>query len=340
MANGWGGLIGGLARARSGFLAGRTQGDQLRQRQENIDAERADAAAERQRRELEDMFTRGHQTRLEGLQREQFNWQQGQASARAKQLAAEKEAAAEQQRAIVKQRIAALRAGGMDPVRAEAVAGDDVAFRSAMTPRERAPAQPSFSHIQLADGSIGAFDQRTGRVVPTGQKGKPPASEQATRSIPPQIVQGVLQNQKQTRVLDDAIAKLEANPNAVGWKTILPDAALNRLPINAGAGGVDARAGIADVGSLEIRDRSGANVTVGEFPRLRPFIPSALDNAETTLKKLKRMRAIIEDETAGLQTAYGPESGFRPMAGVTGGEDPDEAAAREWLTKRRQRGAK
>ncbi len=36
-----------------------------------------------------------------------------------------------------------------------------------------APPSPSYQHVQLEDGTIGAFDMRTGKVIPTDARGKP-----------------------------------------------------------------------------------------------------------------------------------------------------------------------
>lgn len=81
-------------------------------------------------------------------------------------------------------------------------------------------------------------------------------------------------------------------------------------------GGVDARAGVADVGSLVIHDRSGAAVTVSEYPRLKPFIPFPTDDHETALKKLNRMRQIIAEETSAMQDFYTPDQGYRGLGGA------------------------
>jgi hypothetical protein len=100
--------------------------------------------------------------------------------------------------------------------------------------------------------------------------------------------------------LDKAIAELEANPDAVGWKGYAPDAVLNR----ADPAGTQARASLADIGSLKIHERSGAAVTASETPRLKPFIPSISDDYDTALTKLKRMRDVLTG-------TYNRDQGFR-----------------------------
>jgi hypothetical protein len=76
--------------------------------------------------------------------------------------------------------------------------------------------------------------------------------------------------------------------------------------------GVDARAEVADIGSLKIHDRSGAAVTISESPRLMPFIPQATDDAVTVQKKLARLRTELHNESQALQTTYSREQGFKP----------------------------
>lgn len=110
--------------------------------------------------------------------------------------------------------------------------------------------------------------------------------------------------------LNKAIDELKANPDAVGWKGLTPDIALNRLDPE----GTTARASLADIGSLKIHDRSGAAVTASETPRLKPFIPSISDDYETALKKLERMRDVQLAEQEVLTGTYNKEQGFRDFA--------------------------
>ena len=112
-----------------------------------------------------------------------------------------------------------------------------------------------------------------------------------------------MENQQNLRRAEQALAlvngesvgEAKGDPNATGWKGYVPNVILNRVDPK----GVDARAAIADLGSLVIHDRSGAAVTAAEFPRLRPFIPAATDDAETVKKKLSRFaseyRAVVEE---------------------------------------------
>jgi hypothetical protein len=152
--------------------------------------------------------------------------------------------------------------------------------------------------------------QRQIAAMRTATSGAAPA----LRPAPAGVVMDIQGNVRQLRTLDEALTQLDDNPRAVGMKSRwTPDVLLDRLPLPGFKDGATARAGIADVGSLEIRDRSGAAVTASEFPRLRPFIPSADDPAEVVKMKLRRMRDIIAEETEARASYYGPDNGFAPV---------------------------
>jgi len=107
--------------------------------------------------------------------------------------------------------------------------------------------------------------------------------------------------------IDQAIAELKANPDAVGLKGYTPDVLLNRND----PAGTTARAALADIGSLKIHERSGTAVTASESPRLKPFVPLITDDYETALKKLQRMRDIQAAEQEVMTGTYNKEQGFR-----------------------------
>lgn len=134
--------------------------------------------------------------------------------------------------------------------------------------------------------------------------GGPGDKSQTLRPMPSSAAGGLLENRRNARRADDALALLngetlpggtQGDPNATGLKGYLPNQLLNRLDPK----GVDTRAAIADLGSLVIHDRSGAAVTAAEFPRLAPFIPTEKDDPETARKKLsafsKNYRALAGD---------------------------------------------
>lgn len=153
---------------------------------------------------------------------------------------------------------------------------------------------------------VGLFvgDKRTGTAKPvTDPQGNPIKPEKA----PPQFaVEGAQKAVRAMSTIDDTIKILdtEAGKGALGLKNLAPGA-IGRAAVNwADAAGVDARAAVADIGSLEIKDRSGATVTIGEEPRLIPFIPVPTDSAEVAGKKLKRLREAVKKDYEVLGEFY------------------------------------
>lgn len=139
------------------------------------------------------------------------------------------------------------------------------------------------------------------------QQGPPP------KPVPNAVATAFLSNQKQLKTIDDAISNIDANPGALGLKAYLPDAILNRVGGKTMKDGVEARAGVSDVGSLVIHDRTGAAMSASEWQRLKGFIPKDTDPADVARKKLLRMRQIIGEETQAMQDFYTPEQGYRGL---------------------------
>lgn len=165
--------------------------------------------------------------------------------------------------------------------------------------------------IQTADGYM-QVDPVSGQTRPLLGAGGEPLTKGV--NIPGSARKALAANASQLSVLDRAIRGVEENPGAVGfWRgrsTLLDDQFDPR--------GNTTRANIADIGSLVLHDRSGAAVTASEFPRLRPFIPSASDSRRLVLDKLRRMREVIADEDMALQESFGIDTsggGADPFAG-------------------------
>lgn len=168
---------------------------------------------------------------------------------------------------------------------------------------------PSFTALTAtgADGKpvIVPFETHSGTVgKPLDVTPKMPSNTGAA------AIQGkVATNRVQLSVIADALKELNAHPDAIGVKRGLgemvpilggvQDAANQRLD----PGGVAARAQIANIGSLKMHDRSGAAVTISEFPRLKPFIPSAADTPEAARVKLQKLAEGIQLETQELLRA-------------------------------------
>jgi hypothetical protein len=170
-------------------------------------------------------------------------------------------------------------------------------------------------------------DPNTGEIVFVSReealrKRMTPASDARLKPIPTQINQAIIKNVQTLRQLDDTIALLGKNPDATGYKGYLPNVVLSRVDPE----GVDVRAGIADIGSLVLHERSGAAVTAAESPRLLPFIPLATDDNATAVKKLKRMREIAAADQLGLTETYGQDQGYKPNPLVSKPTAAPEAA--------------
>jgi hypothetical protein len=146
-------------------------------------------------------------------------------------------------------------------------------------------------------------------TLPIGTPGTPVMGKQSElKPIPANINLAILKNNQSIQQIDDTIKLLQKNPDATGAKGYLPNFALNRMNPE----GTEARAGVADIGSIVLHDRSGAAVTAAEAPRLMPFIPLATDDNKTVIKKLMRMRNIAAQDQIGLTETYGKDQGYVP----------------------------
>jgi hypothetical protein len=185
-------------------------------------------------------------------------------------------------------------------------------FKREMAAAGRAPATPS------APVAIIGPDGKETYVTREQAFGKTPASSGNLKQVPANINMAIIKNNQGVQQLSDTIKLLEQNPDATGFKGFVPGAILNR----ADPEGVNARAGVADIGSLVMHERSGAAVTASESPRLVPFIPLITDDNATALKKLKRMKKILEGEQQGLVETYSKEQGYKenPIRGKAGEE--------------------
>lgn len=115
---------------------------------------------------------------------------------------------------------------------------------------------------------------------------------------------------------------LKGDKEATGFKGYWPDWIVQR----ADKQGIDARAQIADLGSMVIHDRSGAAVTAAEFPRLRPFIPSDKDDPETARKKLRRFVAEYTAINEDMKGMFSEDQGYRQPPGAGAPRDGKDTA--------------
>lgn len=180
--------------------------------------------------------------------------------------------------------------------------------------------------VGLADGSIrptdiSTRDNRRERLIALAKRYDPTADfgpDGRLKDVPTAAQKAMLENstnmrraQRALRLMGEGQALPGETPDkdATGLKGFVPNLLLNRLDPK----GVEARAAIADLGSLVIHERSGAAVTAAEFPRLAPFIPTEKDDPETARKKLRRFIQVYQEEMNALQTAYSREAGYKPF---------------------------
>lgn len=220
-------------------------------------------------------------------------------------------------------------------------------------PTERAPSQPRT--LNTSSG-IKQWDSETRSWVDTGMQAPAPTPRSAGTVIqgaeggpvvvnpgtatarpvttaggaalqmkpPAGISGGYNANLQIVRQIDDAIAQLKANPSATGLRRAAPDFVNQRLDPE----GVGARAGVGDVGSMKIHQRSGAAVSAKEEPRLMPFVPTTTGTADANIQKLERLKQFALQENEAMAKMYPALSG---MGGTTGKalSAADAAKARE-----------
>jgi hypothetical protein len=133
------------------------------------------------------------------------------------------------------------------------------------------------------------------------------AKQAGTLKKPPaKIATGHSTNSAAIKQIDAAIAKIKANHGATGLQNLPGDDWSQRIDPN----GVPVRAAVANIGSLKRHDRSGASVTVGEQPYLKPFIPSVTDRWDVAVKKLEGLKEEYTNANAGIEIDFGEEAGY------------------------------
>ncbi len=159
--------------------------------------------------------------------------------------------------------------------------------------------------IYQSDQGLMVVDPRTRTAQPVTANGQP--LQPKLKDLPATMSKSLMENNAALLKIDSALAAIEAYPDALGVKNYLGDTVRQRSDPN----GIKARALVADIGSLKVHDRSGAAVTASETPRLKPFIPSATDDAATVKQKLQLFQKeyqAIEDDIRG---TYSREQGYK-----------------------------
>ena len=188
-------------------------------------------------------------------------------------------------------------------------AGRDIPLTPAVLEQRVAVAQagaPPPAGYQPAPGGLAAItggpaDPSVAQALATARR------IETARPIPANINTAISENMNAVRKIDSALGAIKEYPDATGAKAIAGDFALSRLDPT----GVNARALIADIGSMKIHDRSGAAVTAAETPRLKPFIPSAFDRADTIKTKLANFRNEYMNILNDMSQVYSGDQGYR-----------------------------
>lgn len=122
------------------------------------------------------------------------------------------------------------------------------------------------------------------------------------KPLPNSVLGKVAKNIGAVSKIDRALELLQSNPDATGIiGGLVSSSGADRF---ADSKNIAARAGVADVGSQVIHDRSGAAVTISEMPRLKPFVPTVYDTKETASVKLQQLRSAIAQENEGFLDTY------------------------------------
>jgi hypothetical protein len=181
------------------------------------------------------------------------------------------------------------------------------ALVNALVPPVSAPVTPMGGTPNIP---LSPQDQRAFNLSQTNRNAAAQIEAEKIKPIPEKTNASVLENHQAINKLDDALDLLESNKDAIGLKGNLGQFLLNKLDPK----GIDTRAAIADIGSIVLHDRSGANVTVGESPRLLPFIPTPSDDYNAAKGKLARMRKYVSEEQDAIKATYSKEQGFKDFA--------------------------
>jgi hypothetical protein len=173
------------------------------------------------------------------------------------------------------------------------------------------------------DEGVMLVDPRTGAAKPVTSNGVP--VQRPAKEIPATMSKAIIENQQSIAKIRRAMAQIDKNPDALGTRHMIPG--METLSQYTDPEGVEARAGVADIGSFVLHDRSGAAVTASETPRLKPFIPSASDKPEVAKKKLARFLEIYEEEAGLLGQTYGRSQGYRESPVLESGTRPAGASS-------------
>lgn len=141
------------------------------------------------------------------------------------------------------------------------------------------------------------------------------------------LLDSYIHNDVNINAVDEIIKELAKNPEAVGYKTLVPHILLNR----ADPEGTPVRADIANMTSMTIKNRAGTAQTVGEMKNLAPFIPRNGDDYDTVVTKLRGMQKAMRAENEAIMK-YGA-GGKQPAAPATQDQPPPVESRQPGVTK-------
>ena len=183
--------------------------------------------------------------------------------------------------------------------------------------------------VQTDQGTL-LVDPRTGTSRPVMGADNQPVQKPG-KEIPASVNKSIIENQQNIGKIDAAIGAIRKAPDALGTINMIPGAETVRQ-YTGSPEDIEARAGVADVGSLILHDRSGAAVTASEMPRLKPFIPTASDRPDVAIKKLERFKELYQQEADLLAQTYSKEQGYKPSPVLDKGTKPNPPAAPDQST--------
>ena len=172
------------------------------------------------------------------------------------------------------------------------------------------------SKFRAAHGGLSAAEVQTGQHQRTMES----IARQAKMPInaPPATIRSVIEKDEFAQEIRDTIAELKAHPDAIGYKTVVGQKALQEL----NPAGVKARAMLAKVGTREYHEVSGAAVTPSEDNRFKPYVPNMMDSADAAITKLEQMEKTLVSENQATREAY-PGDKYRPIPKVKGDSQND-----------------
>lgn len=94
-----------------------------------------------------------------------------------------------------------------------------------------------------------------------------------------------ISNESNIEGLRNVLKELDKNPEAVGFKTLMPNIILNRYDEQ----GIPIRASLANIVNASIKTLSGATVTANEWKRIGKGVPQDGDSYEATKEKVEAM---------------------------------------------------